>query len=203
MTETEVEEQQDADAPPEEQKLTTVNPLAIQNNMQVITRLCVLSTINECVRLRDAELAAEHPSACAEQICLCCVFSRFTLKCWIRAVAGAPEVPASHFFLLCSRILSSLFTGAATGVLGVEGTHGFALYFIQHAALTLVFGMKCQGTPKKYFLNGCVVSEDLIYKFYLIAVMCSGRFLRSISMQRLTSTQCLDLMKYVCQAMPM
>ena len=28
------------DASPEEQKLTTVNPLAIQNNMQIVTKLC-------------------------------------------------------------------------------------------------------------------------------------------------------------------
>ena len=44
------------DAAPEEQKLTTVNPLAIQNNMQIVTRLCVPVRIGRGLRLTTSSM---------------------------------------------------------------------------------------------------------------------------------------------------
>lgn len=52
------------------------------------------------------------------------------------------------------RIICALFSGAACGILGVQGLSGFGLYFAQHAAATLLVIAKTHGQPGKYFFSG-------------------------------------------------
>ena len=64
----------------------------------------------------------------------------------------------------CSRIYCSLFTGAACGILGIQGLHGFAVYFAQHILMTLPLVLKAGFRTKEYFPNG--YAFDLVKKFH-------------------------------------
>jgi len=62
---------------------------------------------------------------------------------------------------LCSRIFCSLFVGAACGILGVQGLHGFAVYFAQHLLMTVPLAFKAGWSAKRHFPNGCAARAGL------------------------------------------
>ncbi|KAH0840215.1 hypothetical protein J3R83DRAFT_1219 [Lanmaoa asiatica] len=77
------------------------------------------------------------------------------------------------------KFLSSCFSGAVAGILGLENWHGFALFAMSVLSTSFViYAINCKGKPAKYLPGGLgeLVSpgQDNIFTFILVWTLFYG-----------------------------